>query len=124
MLAGLACNHRKYAERSMTRSVTWPRVGVQTPGQLQRKHRRLDRRTLSAEAVVNRMFEGECLHFYHDRRRGPVWWLSAIAPEVPDAVAQLVIQRDDIVAVGDTLFADGFSQTYRYLEETTEKTHD
>jgi hypothetical protein len=31
-------------------------------------------------------------------------------------------QRDDIVAVGDTLFpAEGLSQTYRYAEEATEK---
>jgi hypothetical protein len=106
----------------MTRSATWPGVGVQTAGQLQRKHRRIDRRTLSAEAVVNRMYEGACLHLYHHRRRGPVWRLSVMAAEVPDAVARLVIQRDDIVAVGDTLFpADCLSQTYRYAEEATEK---
>ena len=37
----------------MTRFVSWPRVGVQTVKQLQRKHRRLDRRTLSAEVVVS-----------------------------------------------------------------------
>ena len=60
----------------MTRSVSWPRVGVQTARHLQHKHRRLDRRTLSAEVVVNRMYEGACLHLYHDRRRGPVWRLS------------------------------------------------
>ena len=100
----------------MTRSATWPGVGVQTAGQLQRRNRRLDRRTLSAEAVVNRMYEGACLHVYHDRRRGPVWRLSVIAAEVPDAVARLVIQRDDIVAVGDALFADCLSQTYRWTE--------
>jgi hypothetical protein len=98
----------------MTRSATWPGVRVQTAGQLQHKHRRIDRRTLSAEAVVNRMNEGACLHLYHDRRRGPVWRLSCMAAEVPDAVARLVIQRDDIVAVGDTLFpAECLSQTYR-----------
>jgi hypothetical protein len=54
----------------------------------------------------------------------PVWRLSFIAAKVPDAVARLVIQRDDIVAVGDTLFADCLSQTYRYLEKTQEKPHD
>lgn len=107
------------------RPVTWPGVGVQTVGQLQRKHRRLDRRTLSAEAVVNRMYEGACLHLYHDRRRGPVWRLSVAAAEVPDAIARLVIQRDDIVAVSDTLFpADCLSQTYRYAEEAMEKPND
>lgn len=108
------------------RSAHWPNVGVQTTGQLQRKHRRLDRQTLSAEVVVNRMHdEGACLHLYHDRRRGPIWRLSVAAAEVPDAVARLVIQRDDIVAVGDTLFtADCLSQTYRYLEETQEKPHE
>ena len=48
-----------------------------------------------------------------------------MAAEVPDAVARLVIQRDDIVAVGDTLFpADCLSQTYRYIDETPEKPHD
>ena len=87
----------------MTRSVSWPRVGVQTARHLQHKHRRLDRRTLSAEVVVSRMYEGACLHLYHDRRRGPVWRLSVAAAEVPDAVARLVIQRDDVVAVGDPL---------------------
>jgi hypothetical protein len=95
------------------------------PGQLQRKHRHLDRQTLSAEVVINRMHdEGACLHLYHDRRRGPVWRLSVAAAEVPDAIARLVIQRDDIVAVGDTLFTDCLSQTYRYLEQTPEKSHD
>jgi hypothetical protein len=109
----------------MTRSATWPGVGVQTAGQLQRKHRRLDRQTLAAEVVINRMYEeGASLHLYHDRRRGPVWRLSVIAGDIPDAVAQLVIQHEDIVAVGDTLFADCLSQTYRYLEETPEKPND
>jgi hypothetical protein len=110
----------------MSKSAHWKGVGVQTAGELQRKHRRLDRQTLSAEVVVNRMYEeGASLHLYHDRRRGPVWRLSIIAGEIPDAVARLVIQREDIVAVGDTLFPnDRLSQTYRYLEETPEKTHD
>jgi hypothetical protein len=109
----------------MTRPAPWPNAGVQTAAQLQRRHRRLDRRTLTAEAVVNRMYEGANLHLYHDRRRGPVWRLSVMAAEVPDAIARLVIQRDDIVAVGDTLFpADCLSQTYCYLEETPEKPND
>jgi predicted HAD superfamily phosphohydrolase YqeG len=50
--------------------------------------------------------------------------LSVAAAEVPDAVARLVIQRDDIVAVGDALFTDCLSQTYRYLEETPENPND
>jgi hypothetical protein len=110
----------------MSKSAHWKGVGVQTAGELQRKHRRLDRQTLSAEVVVNRMYEeGASLHLYHDRRRGPVWRLSIIAGEILDAVARLVIQREDIVAVGDTLFPnDCLSQTCRYLEETPEKTHD
>jgi hypothetical protein len=105
----------------MRKSVHWRGTGVQTAGQLQRKHRRLDRQTLSAEVVVNRMYEGACLHLYHDRRRGPVWRLSVAAAEVPDAVARQVIQRDDIVPVGDVLFADCLSQTYRYAEEATDE---
>ena len=70
------------------------------------------------------MHEGACLHLYHDRRRGPVWRLSVSSAEVPDAIAQLIIRRDDIVAVGDALFADCLSQNYRYAEETQEKGHD
>ena len=108
----------------MTRSVSWPRVGVQTARHLQHKHRRLDRRTLSAEVVVQRMYEGACLHLHHDRRRGPVWRLSVAAAEVPDAVARLVIQRADIVPVGDVLFDGCLSQTYRYLADHLEKLND
>jgi hypothetical protein len=60
-------------ERVMSKSVHWPGLGVQTAKQLQRRNRRLDRQTLSAEVVINRMHdEGACLHLYHDRRRGPV----------------------------------------------------
>jgi hypothetical protein len=109
----------------MSKNVHWRGVGVQSVKQLQRKHRKLDRQALSAEVVVNRMRdEGACLHLYHDRRRGPVWRLSVAEAEVPDAVARLVIQREDVVAVGDTLFADCLSQTYRFYEETSEKAHD
>jgi hypothetical protein len=94
---------------------------IPTPQSLRADARRLDRRALSAEAVVNRMYEGAYLHLYHDRRRGPVWRLSVTAAEVSDAIARQVIQRDDIVAVGDTLFTNCLSQTYRFLEETQEK---
>lgn len=76
--------------------------------------RRLDRRNLSAEAVVNRMYEGARLCLHYDRRRGPVWRLSVIGAEVPDETARLVIKHPDIVAVGDALFDGVPSQTYRY----------
>ena len=108
----------------MTRSVSWPRVGVQTARHLQHKHRRLDRRTLSAEVVVNRMYEGACLHLYHDRRRGPVWRLSVMPlPKCPTPSHDWLSNATDIVPVGDTLFPDDcLSQTYRYLARPSGET--
>jgi hypothetical protein len=101
----------------MTRHVTWRRGGgVQTAATLRGKHRRLDRRALSVEAVVSRMHEGARLHLHHDRQRGPVWRLSVIGVEVPDAIAQLVIQRSDIADCGETLFAGCLGQTFRAIE--------
>ena len=53
-----------------------------------------------------------------------MWRLSVAAAEVPDAVARLVIQRADIVPVGDVLFDGCLSQTYRYLADHLEKLND
>jgi hypothetical protein len=101
---------------------TWCGTSTHPAEQLRRKHR--DRRTLSAETVVNRMFEGARLHLHHDKRRGPVWRMLVMAAEVSDEVARLVIQRDDIVPVGDALFDDCLSQTYRYAEDNKEEPND
>jgi hypothetical protein len=78
---------------------------------------RLDQRVLSVERVVASMHEGARLHLHHDRQRGPVWLLSVVHIEVPDAIARQVIQRDDIADCGDTLFADCLGQTFRYIED-------
>ena len=102
----------------------WPGIGVQTVVQLQRRHRRLDRRNLArpqikqeAEIVIARMFEGARLCLCYDRRRGSTWRLSVIGTEVPDAVAREVIKHPEIIGCGDALFEDVPSQTYRYVED-------
>jgi hypothetical protein len=102
------------------RPILTRQVGVRTASELGRKRRRLTRRNLSAEGVINRMREGARLYLHHDRSRGPVWRLSVIGLEVPDAIARLVIEHEGIVAAGDTLFPSAtLSQTYKASEVRT-----
>jgi hypothetical protein len=90
---------------------------ILTTTTLRNARRPLDPRALSVEAVIARMHEGARLHLHHDRQRGPVWRLSVIGLEVPDAVARLVIQRDDVADCGDALFANCPGQTFRFIED-------
>ena len=97
------------------RPILTRQVGVRTVSELGRK-----RRNLSAEGVINRMREGARLYLHHDRSRGPVWRLSVIGLEVPDAVARAVIEHEGIVAAGNTLFpSTTLSQTYKASEVRT-----
>jgi hypothetical protein len=45
-----------------------------------------------------------------------MWWLSRSGERIDDAVAKIVIANPAIVSVGDALFADIPSQTWRYAE--------
>jgi hypothetical protein len=57
---------------------------------------------------------GAALHRHHDRRRGPVWTL-ANGREVEDHVAAQVVKNPSVIGVGDALFKDVPSQTYRWV---------
>jgi len=97
---------------------------IPTPAGLRRIQRKLDRQRLKAgklhaqaQSVLARMFEGQCLRFFFDARRGPTWQLSPSAVQVPDEVAKVVIADPDVVSAGDGLFSEGPAQTYRYVED-------
>jgi hypothetical protein len=69
------------------------------------------------EIALNIMHsEGCVLRLHMDRRHGPTWVLSPGNWPVADEVARVLINEPDAVACGDGLFADGPSQTYRYVE--------
>jgi hypothetical protein len=101
----------------MTKAATWPRAGVHTVRELQRRHRRLDRRVNSANFVINCMRHGATLHLTLTRT-GPVWTLSdGRGRKIPDEVARLVIADHRVVGVGDCLLKNLSSQTYRFVED-------
>jgi hypothetical protein len=64
--------------------------------------------------VLHAMRNGATLHleFYET---GPRWRMSN-GRYVNAAVARIVITNKNVVGVGDTLFADGTSQTWRFVE--------
>jgi hypothetical protein len=99
-------------------------MAIPTPASLRRIHRQLDRQRLNccalhakADAVLARMWEGECLRLSFNRRAGPIWQLSPSGVQVPDEVAQVVIADPEVASAGDGLFADGPAQTWRMVEE-------
>jgi hypothetical protein len=98
-------------------------MAIPTPTSLRRIHRKLERQRLQAgelhdkaQAVLARIFEGQCLRLLFDRRRGPTWQLSPSGKPVADEVAKAVIADPDVVSAGDGLFADGPSQTRRMVD--------
>jgi hypothetical protein len=96
------------------KSARW-RGAIHTANTLATKRRRLDRRACSVETVLSREGARLCLHY--DHRRGPVWRLTVIGSEVPDGIARAVIQRPEVVGVGDALFQGVLNQTYRHRED-------
>jgi hypothetical protein len=95
-------------------------MNISTPASLRRLHRKLDRQRLKAgelhaqaQAVLARMFEGQCLRFLFDHRLGPTWQLSPSGVRVPDAVAEVVVADPDVVCTDGGLFSDGPAQTWR-----------
>ena len=76
------------------------------------KRRRLDRLNAAVAKVIDAMRDGAALHF-DQSAACPHWWLSD-GTTVETPVAQIIIGRCDVVAVGDVLFDDFTSQTWRY----------
>jgi hypothetical protein len=72
-------------------------------------------RKLKAAAVIRTMRRGEALHLEY-RRSGPAWRVSS-GRHVADETARAVITNVNVVGVGDSLFGDALSQTWRYLTE-------
>jgi hypothetical protein len=89
-------------------------TAAHTPSTLRNNSRRLDRLNAGVAAVLHAMRAGATLHleFYET---GPKWRTSN-GRYVTDAVARVVISHEHIVGVGDTLFPDGTSQTFRFVE--------
>jgi hypothetical protein len=80
---------------------------------LDRQARSFNRHSLRVEQVVAELRRGATLQLSYSPR--PHWRLSS-GPFVPADVATAVISQRCVVGVGDTLFADGLSQTFRYTE--------
>jgi hypothetical protein len=99
----------------MTRPVTWHGVGVQTAAELQRKHRRLDRKNRNTVDVLQQTRAGARLILHY--RNGKAIWLLDPGGEVAAETAARVIAHLDVVAVGDCLFTSALSQTFRFVEE-------
>jgi hypothetical protein len=85
---------------------------IHTLRNLARRHRHLGERIARAEIVLEAMRRGAALHLQHTRG-GPVWTLST-GQQIGDSVARLVTQSASVVGVGDCLFENGPSQTWRW----------
>ena len=59
------------------------------------------------------MRRGAALHLSYTPARE--WWGLSNGLAVPPDVAAILIARPDVVAVGDTLFSNTRSQTWRHL---------
>lgn len=82
------------------------------------KPRRLsrgDRLKMKAAQVLTAMQRGECLILEH-RWFGRSWCLSSGRP-VDDEVAKVVVKNCNVVGVGDALFKNTPSQTWRWAED-------
>jgi hypothetical protein len=87
---------------------------VQTVQSAARRARRLDRLNNGVEFVLDQMRAGASLRCTH--RSSSTQWTLSSGFEVSTSVANLVINRPDIVGVGDSLFGVEFSQTFRHVE--------
>jgi hypothetical protein len=79
------------------------------------KRRRLDRINAAIADVIDAMRDGAALHF-DQSAACPHWWLSN-GTTVRAPVARVVIERRDVVPVGDVLFDDFTAQTWRYADK-------
>ena len=65
--------------------------------------------------VITAMQRGECLHLEH-RWFGRCWSLSG-GRAVDDEIAKVVVKHRNVVGVGDSLFKNTPSQTWRWAED-------
>jgi hypothetical protein len=65
-----------------------------------------------AQLVLAQMQAGAALHLSFTRS-GPQWALSN-GRQVSDEVAKLVVSSASVIGVGDSLFAEAASQTWRW----------
>jgi hypothetical protein len=70
---------------------------------------RVDRRRLEVEVVLAAMRGGAALHCHYQNGR-QLWWLSS----GPFVSADVAAKTDLVAPVGDALFADVPSQTWRW----------
>jgi putative hemolysin len=89
-----------------------------TPATLRNQASRLDRLNAGAAAVLRAMRNGQAL--YLEFSPGPKWRLSN-GRYVNDETARIVIASKHVTGVGDTLFRDGLSQTYRLIENRNQE---
>ena len=87
---------------------------VQTVQSAARRARRLNRLNNGVEFVLDQMRAGASLRCTH--RSNSTQWALSSGFEVSANVANLVINRTDIVGVGDSLFGAELSQTFRHIE--------
>jgi hypothetical protein len=87
-----------------------------TSSRRRRISRRLDRLNAHVAATPEAMKAGAALHLCLDRGTA-CWWLST-GRCVDAAVARIVVRNAAVVGVGDPLFGDVASQTYRSIDET------
>jgi hypothetical protein len=76
---------------------------------------RLDRRNRGVTVVLNAMRHGSALHKMFTPS-GTVWTLTN-GCRVNSSVAAVVIVNPNIVSVGDGLFGDASTQTYRFISD-------
>jgi hypothetical protein len=81
---------------------------------LRNNAKHLDRLNWNTQATLAAMKRGESLHLHHSRQ-GPVWYLSG-GRIVPLDVAKTVTANQSVADVGDTLFRNATSQTFRWIE--------
>jgi hypothetical protein len=93
------------------RPATWPGAGIRTVNELRRARRRLDHKRAGLSKALTAMQRGATLQLQFDRRRGRIWMVGR-------EVAQLLVNRPDVVSVGDCFWPGSpgsLAQTYRYV---------
>ena len=97
------------------RSKVGPPLGIQTPAQLQQANRRLDHFRRDTNRTLSAMRrDGASLHLSYEHGRA-LWRLST--GQFVRPAAAVLIASPNVIAVGDSLFPDVPSQTWRYAND-------
>jgi len=86
---------------------------IPTPTSRRAVAQRRDRHNRGAAIVLNAMRHGSALHKMFTPS-GTVWTLTN-GCRVSPSIAAVVIANPIVASVGDSLFNDGSSQTYRFV---------